>query len=41
MVQKIAAHLGLQVEMEESIKELSEDTDVNHVAKTLDEKSST
>ena len=41
MVQKIAAHLGLEVEMEESIKELSEDTDVNHVAKTLDEKSST
>ena len=41
MVQKIARHLGLEVEIEESIKELSEDTDVNHVAKTLEEKSTT
>lgn len=40
MVQKIASHLGLEVETEETIKELSEDTDVNHVAKTLDEESS-
>jgi len=38
MVQKIATHLGLEEEMEESVKELSEDTDVNHVAKTLEEK---
>ena len=41
MVQKIATHLGLEDEMGNSRKELSEDTDVNHVAKTLDEKSPT
>jgi len=40
MVQKIALHLGLKVEEEQSIKELSKDTDVNNVAKSLDETSS-
>ena len=40
MVQKIAKHLGLEVEAEESLKELSEDTDVSDVAKTLHDKSS-
>jgi uncharacterized membrane protein len=37
MVRKIATHLGLEDEMGNSIKELSEDTDVNKVSKTLDE----
>lgn len=40
MVQKIATHLGLETEMDESVKELCEETDVNRVAKTIDEKSS-
>lgn len=40
-VQKIATHLGIAEEPDETIKELSEDTDVNQVARTLDEKSST
>jgi uncharacterized membrane protein len=39
MVQKIAEHLGLEKEINESIKELSEETDVNRVAKTLEERS--
>ncbi|MEO6541389.1 MAG: DUF1003 domain-containing protein [Ferruginibacter sp.] len=40
MVQKIADHLGLEQEMNESIKDLIEETDVNGVAKILEEKSS-
>ena len=39
MVQKIATHLGLEDEMSNSRKELSEDTDVNKVSKKLDEES--
>jgi uncharacterized membrane protein len=39
MVQKIAGHLGLEKEINESVKELSEETDVNRVAKSLDERS--
>ncbi len=38
-VHKIAAHLGIENEQDESVKELCEDTNVNQVAKTLDEKS--
>ena len=38
MVQNISKHLGLKDELDDSIKELCEETDVNHVAKTLDEK---
>lgn len=41
MVNKIAGHLGLEEELNESVKELCEETDVQHVAKTLDEKSIT
>ena len=37
MVQKIATHLGLEDEMGNSRKELSEDTDINKVSKKLDE----
>ena len=40
-VQKIAQHLGLEEEMDDSLKELCEETDVNRVAQTIDEKSST
>jgi uncharacterized membrane protein len=36
MVQKIANHLGLKEEIDESMKDLSEDTDVNKVAENLD-----
>jgi len=39
MVQKIATHLGLEDEMDISIKELSEDTDISNVSKTIDEES--
>ena len=39
MVQKIAKHLGLEEEINESTKELSEETDVNKVSRSLDEKS--
>jgi uncharacterized membrane protein len=39
VVQKIATHLGLEDEIGNSRKELSEDTDINKVAKTLDEES--
>jgi uncharacterized membrane protein len=39
MVQKIATHLGLEDEMGNSRKELSEDTDINKVSKKLDEES--
>ena len=38
-VQKIAKHLGLDDENEENIKELCEETDINHVAQKLAEKS--
>jgi uncharacterized membrane protein len=38
MVQKIAKQLGLEDEISESVKELSEETDVNKVSQTLDEK---
>ncbi len=37
-VQKIANHLGLEEEVDQAMKELSEETDVNHVAQTLEEK---
>jgi uncharacterized membrane protein len=40
MVQKITRHLGLDEELDESLKDLCEETDVVRVAKTLDEKSS-
>jgi hypothetical protein len=39
MVQKIAMHLGLEDEMDISIQELSEDTDISNVSKTIDEES--
>ena len=39
MVQKIATHLGLKDEMDITIKELSEDTDISNVSKTIDEES--
>ncbi|MDB5211174.1 MAG: hypothetical protein JWQ30_2001 [Sediminibacterium sp.] len=38
MVQKIAAHLGIEEELDETVRDLSEETDVEHVAKSLDEK---
>jgi uncharacterized membrane protein len=38
IVQRMADHKGLDAEVNETIKELSEETDVNRVAKTLDEK---
>ena len=41
MVQSIARHLGLEEEIDDSVQELCEETDVNHVAKTLDEQSAT
>ncbi len=36
-VQKIANHLGLEEEMDNSLKELIEETDINHVAKKIDD----
>jgi len=39
MVKKIADHLGLEEEVDEAIQELSEQTDMTEVAKTLEEKS--
>ena len=39
VVQKIAQHLGLEEVINESMKELSEETDVNRVSQSLDEKS--
>jgi uncharacterized membrane protein len=41
MVQKISTHLGLEDEMDNSIKEMSEDTDINNVSKTIDKESTT
>jgi uncharacterized membrane protein len=38
MVQRIGKHLGLEEEAEESAQQLAEDTDVNRLAKVLDEK---
>ena len=40
VVQKIANHLGLKEETDESMKELCEETDISRVAQSLDEKSS-
>ncbi|MEP6594802.1 MAG: DUF1003 domain-containing protein [Ginsengibacter sp.] len=39
MIQRIGKHLGLGEEIVEAAHELSEETDVNQVAKTLEEKS--
>ena len=39
MVQKITRHLGLEEEQNDSMKELSEETDVGQVSQSLDEKS--
>lgn len=41
MVQKITKHLGLEEGMDNSLKDLSEATDVNSVAKKIDESSTT
>ena len=41
MVQKITKHLGLEEGMDNSLKDLSEATDVNSVAKKIDENSTT
>jgi len=38
-VQKIAKHLGLEEQTDESVKELCEETDINRVAQALAEKS--
>ena len=40
MIQRIAMNLGLEEEIDEAMQQLSQETDVNQVAKTLDEKSS-
>ena len=40
MIQRIGKHLGLEEEIDEAMEQLSQETDVNQVAKTLDEKSS-
>src|SRR5436190_23960154 len=39
MVQKIAQHMGLEIEMNEVVKELREETDIHGVAQSLDKKS--
>jgi len=39
MIQRIGKHLGLEEEIDEVSQQLSQDTDVNQVAKSLDEKS--
>jgi uncharacterized membrane protein len=39
MIQRIGKHLGLEEEIDEVMQQLSEETDVNQVAKKLDEKS--
>jgi uncharacterized membrane protein len=39
MIERIGKHLGLEEELDETIQQLSRETDVNQVAKTLDEKS--
>ena len=38
MIQRIGKHLGLEEEIDEAMQQLSQETDVNQVAKTLDEK---
>lgn len=38
MINRIGKHLGLEEEKDETIQQLSRETDVNQVAKTLDEK---
>ena len=38
MIQRIDKHLGLEEEIDEAMQQLSQETDVNQVAKTLDEK---
>jgi uncharacterized membrane protein len=40
MIQRIGNHLGLEEEIDEAMQQLSQETDVNQVAKTLDEKAS-
>jgi len=40
LVQKIAERLGIDDEIDDSVKELSKETDVNQVAQKLEEKSS-
>jgi uncharacterized membrane protein len=37
MVQKISKHLGLEEEIDESLKDLCEPTDIDSMAKKLDE----
>jgi uncharacterized membrane protein len=39
MIKRIGKHLGLEEEIDETTQQLSRDTDVTQVAKTLDEKS--
>jgi uncharacterized membrane protein len=39
LVQKITLHLGIEEEIDESINDLSETTDINQVAKKIDESS--
>lgn len=39
MIKRIGKHLGLEEELDETIQQLSRETDVTQVAKTLDEKS--
>ena len=41
MVEKITKHLGLEEGMDNSKKDLSEATDINSVAKKIDENSTT
>jgi len=38
MIQRIGKHLGLEEEIDEAMEQLSQETDVNQVAKTLDQK---
>jgi len=38
MIERIGKHLGLDEEIDETLQQLSRETDVNQVAKTLDEK---
>jgi len=38
MIQRIGKHLGLEEEIDEAMQQLSQETDVNQVAKTLNEK---
>jgi uncharacterized membrane protein len=38
LIQRIGKHLGLEEEIDEAMEQLSQETDVNQVAKKLDEK---